>query len=84
MDPPANTLSVIISMFEEYEEVLLPTAGGCTSRHNIHNLQEIGALAATLRLHGLNLGNRAGASHLVTKTRNLKQVVKVISELAAT
>lgn len=79
MHQQSNSLAQLILMFEEYREVLIPAAGGGASVCKVHDLQEIGALAATLRLYGINLGNRAGYSHPVPP-RNLEQVHKIISE----
>jgi hypothetical protein len=74
-----NSLAELILLFAEYREVLIPVAGGGVTACQVHNLQEIGALAATLRLYGINLGNRAEAPHFA-QSRHLKQVDKIISE----
>jgi hypothetical protein len=79
MHQQRNSLAELILLFEEYREVLIPAAGGGATACKVHDLQEIGALAATLRLYAINLGNRAEAPHLA-QSRHLKQVDKVISE----
>jgi hypothetical protein len=79
MHQPINSLAELILLFEEYREVLIPVEGGGATVCKVHDLQEIGALAATLRLYGINLGNWADPLH-PEQPCSLRQLDKIIAE----